>query len=1045
MVFLAIFGAGKLYSQTYYFSHYQVENGLSSNSVMCSLQDKRGFLWFGTRDGLNNFNGYRFKVFRNDPKITNSLGGNFIHSLHEDAGGKIWVGTDRGLYNYNYENESFSKLYESPVDEIRDIKSDRDNLWFIAAYQLHRYNAKSGKLTVYGLKDYFEATSICVTNNEVLIGTTNGLIEKYVPATDSFIGYSVFDSSKPASSKFIQRIFNTGKGSLLIGTSKSGVKLFDISTHQYKDIQMLNEDHTPIFARDIINYAADEYWIATESGVFIYNLRTNFFSQIKKSYNDPYSLSDNAIYTFCKDREGGVWVGTYFGGINHYSKLSAVFEKYFPKVGENSLSGNAVREIHQDKDKNIWIGTEDGGLNRLDRNGKFTSFNLSLREGSISNNNIHGLLITGDTLWVGTFESGLDLFRISTSRVIRHFEIGNGLYDLKSNFIYAIYRTRAGQVFLATGRGLYNYDYESHRLTPCYTFPDLFYTEFFEDSKGGQWAGTYSSGIYYKAPDRREAGRFKELFKLGYNLNNDRINTIFEDSDGVMWFGTERGLYKFNVSRNTLSQYTIKDGLPSDVIFAILPDHEKRLWISTSKGLVCFNTRKGEIKVFTKANGLLSDQFNYRSAYKDAGGRMYFGSVKGLISFMPFNTDVPGEFPGYITGFQVNNKELGINDAGSPLKRSILLTDTINLEHDQSSFSIDFATLSFTSPEMTHYRYKMSGLDVNWTYLKTNRKVYFTGLAPGSYNFIFQSSNESGKWSVPGKMLTIIVSPPFWRSNIAYLLYALILIVVIYLVVKSYHDKLNARNQRKIDKMQLEKEREIYESKISFFTNVAHEIRTPLTLIIAPMERVMEASDEVPAIQANLKIMEKNANRLLNLTNQLLDFRKTEINGYHLNFVRSNISELLKDTFLRFKDVAQQKQLKYELMLPQTAVEAYIDQEAFDKILSNLLDNAVKYARHTVSVILPPPETDSLIFSILIKNDGHLIPEDKREMIFDTFYRLKVNEKMSGTGIGLSLARSLAELHKGTLSLLPGNGKTNDFELVLPVHQITEFDLKTDL
>ncbi|MDR6941659.1 ligand-binding sensor domain-containing protein [Mucilaginibacter pocheonensis] len=1037
-----IFPTVEVTGQPYYFSHYQVESGLSSNSVMCSIQDKRGFLWFGTKDGLNCFNGYQFKVFRNDPDKSNSLGGNFIHSLYEDAKGTMWVGTDRGLYRYDQNTESFSKLSVSPVDEIRDIKADgQNNLWFIAGFTLHSYNQSIGKLTVYPIKKYLEATSICISSGIVWVATTAGTIKKYDPATLSFDSYSLFNKSKPSVSWFVERLFDTGKGSLLVGTSKQGVKVFDLTTHLYKDLLIQNEDNTPIFARVFIHNTGDEYWIGTESGIFIYTLSNNKSIQLKKHYNDPYSLSDNAIYTFCKDKEGGIWVGTYFGGVNYYSKQYAAFEKYFPKVGENAISGNAVREIHQDNNKNLWIGTEDAGLNKLGTNGKFTSYQPSNKPGSLSNNNIHGLLVTGDSLWVGTFESGLDIFRISTGKVIRHYVTGKDTNGLKSNFIYSIYRTRTGRVFLATGHGLFEYDYNTRNFKMHKEIPDLFYTEIMEDSAGTIWAGTYSNGLYYFNPKTAIGGKLHYLKKKDSSLNNDRVNVIYEAGDNSIWFGTERGLYNFDRRKQSLKKYTTKNGFPSDVIFSILPDEQKQLWISTSKGLLRFNPVTKDLKVYTKANGLLSDQFNYNSAYKDADGRMYFGSVKGMISFMPFKLKNPYTSPNYITGFQISNKEVGINEAGSPLKKSISVTDTIALSYNQSSFSIDFASLSFTSPEMTEYRYKMEGLDKDWTHLKSNRKVYFTGLAPGEYKFRFESSNYSGAWSKHPKTLVILIAPPYWASNWAYCIYMLLFIGVIYFSIRSYHERLENRNRRKIAMMKSEKEKEIYESKIAFFTNVAHEIRTPLTLIIAPMERVMKEANEVPSIKTNLRIMAKNTNRLLELTNQLLDFRKTEINGYNLNFVKTDVTELLNNTFTRFKGITQQKSIKFKLEAPAGKLIAYVDREALDKILSNLIDNAVKYAKSKVIVELLPQNDDSLTFKIQIKNDGHIIPQEKKNEIFETFYRLKATEKLSGTGIGLPLSRSLAELHKGTLGLLATKDEMNIFELELPIHQQMEFDI----
>ncbi|WP_316825419.1 two-component regulator propeller domain-containing protein [Pedobacter miscanthi] len=1029
-------------AQPFYFKNFQVENGLSNNSVICSLQDKRGFLWLGTKDGLNRFNGYQFKIFRNSPDDKHSLGGNFIHSLHEDIAGQLWVGTDRGLYRFDPVKETFNRFEAAPTEEIREIKSDQDNnLWFIAGMTLYRYNSLTKHCTVYPPSRYFQATSICIVGKKVWIASALGDIIDYDLINSHKGKSSVFGSSISGSSRFIERIFDAGNGRLFISTLKQGVKLFDTGTHSYRELPMVNENYTPVFARDIIHMERDEFWIGTESGIFIYQMNTNSYVHLRKQYNNPFSLSDNAVYTLCRDKEGGMWVGTYFGGVNRYATQNATFEKYFPKIGENAISGNAVREMQQDSKGNIWIGTEDGGLNKLNPKGGFTSYQTSSKAGAISTNNIHGLLVTGDTIWIGTFENGLDIFSISKERVVKHFDMGDGLSGLKSNFIYQIFRAENGGIWLATGRGVYTYDFLKHRFQRFSAFPDLFYTEIYEDSAHNIWAGTYNNGIYVYNKATKTSDRIwdKKLHK--HVLSDERINAVYEDGAHRIWIGTERGLYRLEKDRQELKKYSVQTGLPSDVIYAILPDKYHRLWISTSKGLVCLNPYSGNLDVFTTANGLLSDQFNYRSFCKDGSGRLYFGSVKGLIRFFPFVNSEKYTSPNYITGIQIDNKEITLNTPGSPLKKSILLTDTVRLDYWQSSFSIDFASLSYTSPQTTRYRYRLEGLDNRWTLLKNNRRVYFTRVAPGSYRFSFKSANYTGAWSPESKSLTIIISPPFWAGRWAYILYIIIGGVLIYLIFKNYKRKVDNRHKRKIEILRSRQEKEVYESKISFFTNVAHEIRTPLSLIMAPMERVIKEAKNVPAIQFNLTIMEKNANRLLELTNQLLDFRKTEVNGYDLNFVRTDINELLGSIFVRFRDIADQRCIDYHLFSSTQSFEAYIDRETFAKIISNLIDNAIKYAASGVSIHVISPGDNIGIFSILVKNDGQLIPQDKAEEIFEAFYRLHSAQKSVGTGLGLPLSRSLAVLHRGTLSLLPSKDQMNTFELVLPIHQEIEFDV----
>ncbi|MEO7767087.1 MAG: triple tyrosine motif-containing protein, partial [Ferruginibacter sp.] len=550
------------------------------------------------------------------------------------------------------------------------------------------------------------------------------------------------------------------------------------------------------------------------------------------------------------------------------------------------------------------------------------------------------------------------------------------------------------------------------------------------------WASTYGNGVNYYNTNTKAGGNARHNVSDKNSLCSDRVNSIFEDSKKNLWFATEGGLCRLNRKNFTFKRYTTQNGFPSDFMLSMAEDENNNLWISTSRGLVCFNLLTEQTVVYTRANGILSDQFNFNSVYKDNAGRMYFGSVKGLISFHPHDF-IKGSFvpPVYITGFQIFNKELAIAKEGSPLKKSIPNTEKIILNHNQSTFSIDFASLSFIAPEMSEYAYKMTGLDKDWIYLKTNRKVYFTELSPGTYTFKVKASNSSGVWNDLETALTIQVLPPWWLSNWAYFFYVVAIIGIVYYIIHSYHLKTEEKNRRKIEHLEIAKEKEIFQAKIDFFTNVAHEIRTPLTLIKGPLEKVIRITAEVPEIKDSLKIMERNTNRLIDLSNQLLDFRQTEIQGFSLNFANADISELLEETYLNFRPLAEQKNLQFQMNLPATHLLAYVDIEAFTKILTNLFSNAVKYADSKVSVSLLPLTPQDKSFTIEIENDGYLVPVEMKEKIFEPFFRLKETERQKGTGIGLALSRSLAELHKGILDFKATGNGLNIFFLTTPINQ----------
>ncbi|ATP56857.1 hybrid sensor histidine kinase/response regulator [Pedobacter ginsengisoli] len=1032
--------------QSYTFRHYQVENGLSYNSVICSLQDKKGFLWFGTKDGLNRFDGYTFKIFRNDPDNPKSIGNNFIHSLYEDKDQNIWVGTLIGLYRYNPLNESFNLIEVTKNRDVRDIKLDsKGNIWYIAGLTLCKYNEKSKKLKTFGGRIHSGATSLSITaNDEVWVSTTDGFIQKYKETKNTFENYNVFINSKPTISSWIEKLYDTGKGFFFIGTSNQGIKTFDTSTLTYKDILATNPDQTPIYARDFIAKSDDEYWIATESGLFIYNLKTGKYNNLRNKFDDPYSISDNAVYTLARDKEGGIWAGTYFGGVNYYPNQYTSFEKFFPQGGTNSLSGYAVREICNDKDGNIWIGTEDGGLNKLNhKTGVFEHFKPTGAKTSISHTNIHALLAVDNELWIGTFERGLDVMDINTSKVLRHYSAGQAPNELKSNFIESMLKTRSGEILVGTSFGLYRYNRTGNDFTLLNEVPgNLHYSNLIEDDHGTIWASSLRDGLYFYNPGNKTSGYYRHEENNRKSLSSNAVNSTFVDAKGGLWVATENGLNRFNEKEGNFRRYNSKSGFLSNVFYKILEDRKGNLWISTSRGLVCFDTSTNRIKSYTKANGLLSDQFNYSSAFKDLNGRMYFGSVKGLISFFP-DQFRQNKFvsPVYITGFQIYNKEIEINKKNSPLTKSINFTDEIELAHDQSTFSIDFAALGYTAPEMTEYTFKMEGLDKNWTYLKANRKVYFTNLLPGTYTFKLKAANSSGIWSNKITELNIVIKPPLWASPLAFLFYALLIAVAIYYAIRYYHQRISNKNKRKIELWESKKEKELYHAKIEFFTYVTHEIRTPLTLIKGPLEDVMKKAEEVPAITDNLVIMKKNTNRLIELTDQLLDFRKTEIKGFNLNFVNINVSKLLEENCLRYKSAMEKKGLVLNVNLPEEPLYAYADPEALNKILSNLIDNAVKYAAGQIEIVLT---SDTDTFDIEVKSDGDLIPSNMHKKIFEPFYRMESNKDQRGTGIGLPLARSLAELHEGTLMLSTDDGIRNVFSLTLPKHHEREFKINDD-
>lgn len=1037
LFFLLVFFTGAK-GQSYYFRHYQVENGLSNNTVFCCAQDNKGFMWMGTKDGLDRFDGYSFKIFSNVPANSKSLGDNFIRSLYIDRNNVLYIGTRVGIYSFNQFDETFHEVI-STNDEVRAIEKDRDgNLWFVSGLTLIMWNETKRQKLEYPPNKFFYATSVCIdSSNNIWVSTTDGYLQKYHPSENSFTHYNLFTETLPATVKWIEKISIAGNHTLLAATSNYGVIQFDLEKFTVKNLLPHFVDKTEVFARDFVLTNKTELWIATEIGILVYNLSDGKFINLKKNYGNSYAISDNAVYCLYKDKEGGIWAGTYFGGINYFHGQYDLFQKYFPDNFPTSISGNVVREICEDKFGSLWIGTEDAGLNKLDKKtGKFKQFRPSGLDTDISYSNIHGLMANNNELWIGTFEHGLDIMDVRTGKVIDHFSGTHKAKKLKSNFIVTIIKTKSKDIYIGTRLGMYIYNRVLHSFDPLINFPsNCFVQTIFEDHKNIIWIGTVGNGLFAYDPSNGKLEKFIHKDSKINSLSNNTVTTIFEDSKNILWIGTEgSGLCRFNQKDKSFDNISSKIGLPGNTIYKILEDNSNKLWITTSKGLINLDPSNYYFSLFTTENGLLTDQFNYNSGYKDGAGKMYFGCVKGLISFYPdefIKDTLKPEV--YITSFSIYNREVEANQPKSPLHQSIINTGKIELLYNQSSFSIKFSALSFIAPKRNMYKYRMEGIDNDWVTLNENRIVYFTNLAPGTYTFKVKAANSSGIWNDKITSLKIVVSPPVWASKWAYATYFLLSVLFMVYLFRSYHYRIAEKNTRKLELLEHQKEHEIYQAKLEFFTNVAHEIKTPLTLIKAPLDRILEKSADDKNIGGNLKIMERNTQRLIGLTNQLLDFRKVEENAFQLELTKININELLEERYSSFKPFAEQKNISLTLSSPIESIYINADFDSIEKILNNLLYNALSYCDQKVSVKLFLDKEGSNNCIIVFKNDGNLIPEDKRDKVFNPFYRLSDSRYHQGTGIGLALSRSLVLLHKGHLFFKDESDGLNTFILSIPV------------
>lgn len=1019
--------ATRLVGSPYYFNHFQVNRGLSNNAILCSVQDQDGFIWFGTRDGLNRFDGYRFKNFFHESENEKSLGSNLIHSLMVRKTNEIWVGTDQGIYIYDPQQEEFSlfdKVYKS--ESLQISEDHQGNIWFISNSSLNKYDPKTQHVDKTYAERWKEKThAFCIDqNNEVWIG-----LKESICNINSGKEYT-FSNGKQFTGR-VEELFVDDDNNIWIGTSHHGVYKWDRNSKETQHI-IKNIGNKPLYVREIAQVNKNQLWIGTESGLIIHEINTRKTTHVLHEKDNPWSLSDNAVYSVMKDNQDGIWIGTFFGGINYYHPQHNLFEKIFPRNSPNSIGGHAVREIVEDKKQNLWIGTEDQGLaywNQQTNN--FINFGP---EDGLAHTNIHGLLITGDSLLIGTFFQGLDIIDVRQKKMIKHFD-SNNTQTLKSNFIYHIYKTSEGKILLATAPGIFQFIPGEDRFVPFKGVPGhVFFTSIFEDKEHTLWFSTWRDGLYKLDPGEDKPTRFVHDQKDHSTISGNRVTRVFQDSKGKIWVATESGLCIYDKNNQSFRRFTSKDGLPSNLILAMQEDDSENLWISTTKGLVKMDIQSHRIETYNLEHGLLDLQFNYNSAFKDSNGLLYFGASKGLIRFDPASiTDLYKtnfDTPIYITGIQTNQHELTIQDKNNALSKSILYTNKIKLKYDESTVSLDFVALNFASANATSYLYRLVGLDTTWTFLRNNTKANFTKIPPGKYTFEVMAADANKMPISKVKSLEIVILPPFWASVPAYIIYTLLTMGLIGALIYRYDQKMKEKNRQRLEKISTHKEKELYKAKMDFFMQITHEIKTPLTLIKAPLEKIMQGNEPRKS-EKWLKTIQQNTEKLLLMTDNLLDFRKVESDHFSLKLKKQSVSSLILICLQDFAPLIESKQIKLIKSLDKT-LYADVDIEAMYKILSNLLSNATKYAEKEVYVDLYRI-TEKERFCIEVKNDGVLLSDEEITQIFEPFQRASMHYRVKGSGLGLALAYSFTSLHGGTLEYKKNSENLNIFVLEIPL------------
>lgn len=1012
-----------------YFRTLDIRSGLSHNTVTSILQDCQGFMWLGTKDGLNRFDGNNFRVFK---KESTSLGNNFITALLEDRKGHIYVGTDAGVYIYDPVKELFTlldtKSKQGPL--IRNavthiVEGENGDIWISVDYQgLFRYRPEQKELTLHMDRRQSEHAPLPNVSHFWFTDETcwAGLFDDnlYYTTDDfkSLIPYQNAKDEEPFKNETITSQVEGSYNRRYVGSSK-GVTEIDLTTGQTRRILQG-------YIRTLALNSENELWIGTETGLYIYHTGNKILEEVKASSSgDPYGLSDNVIYALCQDHEGGMWIGSYFGGVSFHPYPYTYFDKYY--ANRRDGFGQRIREFCESDDGSIWIGTEDQGLFNYNPT---TDEIKPFRHAEVFHN-IHGLCLDGDYLWVGTFTGGLNRINLKTNQV-KNYRKGETDNALNADEVFVIYKTEAEFLWIGTLHGLLRYNRDTDDFTSVPELANINITDILEDSQGNLWVTTYAQGVFRLDIRTTKWKHFIHEEKNHRSLPYNKVIGAFEDDNRGLWFLTQGGgICLYDEETASFKTFDMSDGFPSNTMYSMEEDKVGRLWVSTNSGLVRFDPKTEEKRVFTTSDGLLSDQFNYKSSFKDASGKLYFGSIDGFVLFDPSSFKENVYQPSIvITDFLLFNKSVTASDAGSPLRESILFANEIELQSNQNVFSLQIALLTFQSSTKHTVVYRLEGLSDKWQELGANHVIHYSHLPYGRYTLHIKDANDAQS---PPRTLTLRIHPPFYLSTKAYIVYVVMGISAVIALFLYQKKKYERKQQQAIGSIERQKERDLYISKIDFFTNITHEIRTPLTLIKGPLENILNESQLPGPIREDLKVMDLNTDRLLDLVNQLLDFRKTESLSAQLQLVMCNVTDVLRNLSERFKPLAQKRGIEYRIDHIED-IYSHVDVEALTKIMSNLLSNAVKYSESYIRISLRKADSN---IALLICNDGDLVPLEMRQEIFKPFTRYKESHPypMPGTGLGLPLSRSLAELHGGTIDM-PEVVNENQFLLTLPIKSV---------
>lgn len=1021
------------------FSYISINEGLSQSTVFSIDQDKRGNMWFATYDGVNKYDGYAFTVYQHNEDDPNSIANDISRIVKTDSQGRVWIGTRDGLSRYDEEKDIFQNFFYEKngkhlqVNGIEEISPEQ--LLISTPEGLIMFDIKESKF----IDDSFStamhktiASTLYRQGDQIYIGTS----------TDGLYTYSItqktFEKVIPIlGTKQIQAILQQSPTRIWVATEGAGLFLINPKTKEIKNYLHSPSNPKSISSNYIRSLAMDSQnrlWIGTFNDLNIYHEGTDSFASYSSNPVENGSLSQRSVRSIFMDSQGGMWLGTYFGGLNYYHPIRNRFKNIRNIPYKNSLSDNVVSCIVEDKDKNLWIGTNDGGLNLYNPiTQRFTSYTLQEDESArgIGSNNIKAVYVDEkkSLVYIGTHAGGLSILHRNSGQV-ENFNQRNS--QLVNENVYAILPDGEGNLWLGTLSALVRFNPEQRSFTTIEKEKDgtpvvsKQITTLFRDSHKRLWIGGEEGLSVFK----QEGLDIQKASILPVsNVTKLFTNCIYEASNGIIWVGTREGFYCFNEKDKQIKRYNTTNGLPNNVVYGILEDSFGRLWLSTNRGISCFNPETEKFRNFTESDGLQSNQFNTASYCRTSVGQMYFGGINGITTFRPeLLLDNPYTPPVVITKLQLFNKVVRPDDETGILTKNICETKSITLKSWQTAFSIEFVVSNYISGQHNTFAYKLEGYDKEWYYLTDSRTVSYSNLPQGTYQFLVKAANSDGKWNPIPTALEIIVLPIWYKTWWALLIFFATFAGFITFVFRFFWMRKSMEAQLEIERRDKEHQEEINQMKMRFFINISHELRTPLTLILTPLQEIInKISDRWTRNQ--LEYIQRNANRLLHLVNQLMDYRRAELGVFELKAKKGNAHQLIQDNFLFYDKLARHKKITYTLHSELEDKEVLFDANYLELIVNNLLSNAFKYTESGQSITVTLKEENGWLL-LQVSDTGIGIPINKQGKIFERFYQIE--SEHVGSGIGLSLVQRLIELHHGRIELDSEENKGSTFSVYLP-------------